>query len=112
MEKKRNPPNSVVKQKMGIFPARLYILECVYKLFSYAGITRIRFLGMISAHVLRHPFFEIWCKSTANFLNGKMNLEFALYLVFIFMLLVACQTIVTFAQVTIVEHSNDLQCFL
>ena len=38
---------------------------------------------MISAHVLRHPLFEICGKDSANFLIGKMNFKFALFVDFI-----------------------------
>ena len=48
---------------MGIFPIQSHVWPR-HVTNSYAGITRIRFLGMISAHVLRHPVFEICYKSS------------------------------------------------
>ncbi len=47
---------------------------------SYAGITRIRFLGMISAHVLRHPVLEICRKVNEMLCSDKSFLKIYVFM--------------------------------
>ena len=59
--------------------------------YPYAGITRIRFMGMISAffvevafgNLFRHPLIEIWCEGNGFLVTGKILLKkhFSLFLV-------------------------------
>ena len=51
--------------------------------YPYAGITRIRFMGMISAffvevafgNLFRHPLIEIWCEGNVNSAPCKIKLK-------------------------------------